>query len=85
MIIKKFQGRTKEEALESARRELGANIVEMNVKALKPKGIMGLFRGTRFEVTVAREEENVQISQNTKQVSSNMAEITGKLLEIVQQ
>ncbi|MDE6365655.1 MAG: flagellar biosynthesis protein FlhF [Lachnospiraceae bacterium] len=62
MIIKKFQGRTKEEALESARRELGANIVEMNVKALKPKGIMGLFRGTRFEVTVAREEENEKYS-----------------------
>jgi flagellar biosynthesis protein FlhF len=62
MIIKKFQGRTKEEALESARRELGVNIVEMNVKALKPKGIMGLFRGTRFEVTVAREEENEKYS-----------------------
>ena len=62
MIIKKFQGRTKEEALESARRELGTNIVEMNVKALKPKGIMGLFRGTRFEVTVAREEENEKYS-----------------------
>ena len=62
MIIKKFQGRTKEEALESARRELGVNIVEMNVKAVKPKGIMGLFRGTRFEVTVAREEENEKYS-----------------------
>ena len=62
MIIKKFQGRTKEEALESARRELGANIVEMNVKAWKAKGIMGLFKGTRFEVTVAREEENEKYS-----------------------
>lgn len=43
MIIKKFQGRTKEEALESARRELGANIVEMNVKALKPRGLWDCF------------------------------------------
>ncbi len=62
MIIKKFQGRTKEEALESARRELGGNIVEMNVKTVKAKGIMGLFKGTRFEVTVAREEENEKYS-----------------------
>lgn len=58
MIIKKFQGKTKEEALESARKELGEGIVEMNVKAIKAKGIMSLFKGTRFEVTVAKEEEN---------------------------
>ena len=62
MIIKKFQGKTKEEALESARKELGEGIVEMNVKTVKAKGIMGLFKGTRFEVTVAREEENEKYS-----------------------
>ncbi len=62
MIIKKFQGKTKEEALESARKELGEGIVEMNVKAIKAKGIMSLFRGTRFEVTVAKEEENEKYS-----------------------
>lgn len=58
MIIKKFQGKTKEEALESAKKELGEGIVEMNVKTVKPKGIMGLFKGSRIEVTVAKEEEN---------------------------
>ena len=62
MIIKKFQGKTKEEALASARRELGDNIVEMNVKAVKPKGLKGIFKGTRFEVTVAREDENEKYS-----------------------
>ena len=62
MIIKKFTGKTKEEALESARKELGEGIVEMNVKAIKAKGIMSLFRGTRFEVTVAKEEENEKYS-----------------------
>ncbi|MDE5824225.1 MAG: flagellar biosynthesis protein FlhF [Lachnospiraceae bacterium] len=62
MIIKKFQGKTKEEALENARKELGEGIVEMNVKAIKAKGIMSLFRGTRFEVTVAKEEENEKYS-----------------------
>lgn len=58
MIIKKFQGKTKEEALESARKELGEGIVEMNTKTVKSKGILGIFKGTKIEVTVAKEEEN---------------------------
>lgn len=39
MIIKKFQGKTKEEALECAKKELGEGIVEMNVKTVKSKRI----------------------------------------------
>ena len=58
MIIKKFQGKTKEEALESAKKELGEGIVEMNVKTVKAKGLFGIFKGTKVEVTVAKEEEN---------------------------
>lgn len=58
MIIKKFQGKTKEEALESAKKELGESIVEMNVKTIKAKGVLGIFKGTKIEVTVAKEEEN---------------------------
>ena len=56
MIIKKFQGKTKEEALECAKKELGEGIVEMNVKTVKAKGLLGIFKGTRVEVTVAKEE-----------------------------
>lgn len=58
MIIKKFQGKTKEEALECAKKELGEGIVEMNVKTVKGKGLLGVFKGTKIEVTVAKEEEN---------------------------
>lgn len=58
MIIKKFQGKTKQEALENARRELGENIVEMNSKTIKAKGLLGIFKGTKVEVTVAKEDEN---------------------------
>jgi flagellar biosynthesis protein FlhF len=58
MIIKKFQGKTKEEALECAKKELGEGIVEMNVKTVKAKGLLGVFKGTKIEVTVAKEEEN---------------------------
>lgn len=58
MIIKKFQGKTKEEALESAKRELGDGLVEMNVRIIKAKGFLGMFQGNKIEVTVAKEEEN---------------------------
>lgn len=58
MIIKKFQGKTKEEALECAKKELGDGIVEMNVKTVKAKGLFGMLKGSKVEVTVAKEEEN---------------------------
>ena len=58
MIIKKFQGKTKEDALELAKKELGDGIVEMNVKTVKSKGLMSFFGGTKIEVTVAKEDDN---------------------------
>lgn len=58
MIIKKFQGKTENEAVEAAKKELGKNIVIMNVKDVKRKGIFRFFRSNIVEVTVALEEEN---------------------------
>ncbi len=58
MIIKKFVGKTEEEALEAARKELGSGVVIMNVKAVERKGLAALFRAKQTEVTVALEEEN---------------------------
>lgn len=58
MIIKKFQGRTEAEAVEAAKKELGENIVIMNVRNVKKKGIFRFFRPDTVEVTVALEEEN---------------------------
>ncbi len=57
MIIKKFVGKTEEEAVEAARKELGSGVVIMNVKEVKPKGFAALFRSKQTEVTVALEEE----------------------------
>ncbi len=57
MIIKKFFGKTEEEALEAAKKELGNGIVTMNVRTVKKKGLAGIFGSKRVEVTVALEEE----------------------------
>ncbi len=56
MTIKKFQGRTEEEATAKAWEELGAHTVIMNVKEIKPKGLMRYFKSSTYEVTAAVEE-----------------------------
>ena len=40
MIIKKFQGKTEAEAVEAAKKELGSNVVVMNVRSVKPNGVL---------------------------------------------
>ncbi len=57
MIIKKFQGKNENEALEAAKKELGNAVVIMNVRKVKPKGFFSFFRAQQTEVTVALEEE----------------------------
>lgn len=57
MTINKFQGKTKEEAIEKAKAELGANAVIMNVKEIKTKGILRAFKNSIYEVTAAMEEK----------------------------
>ena len=63
MIIKKFAAKTEKEAIEAAKKELGENVVIMNVKNTKKKGILGFFGGTMVEVTVALEAENDRMAQ----------------------
>ncbi len=58
MIIKKFVEKTEEAAIETAKKELGANVVVMNVKNVKPKGFFAFLKPQMIEVTVALEEEN---------------------------
>ena len=61
MIIKRFTGKTEDEAKEAARKELGSGAVIMNVRSVKKKGLAGLFGGKQIEVTAAREEDNVAL------------------------
>ncbi|MBO5623489.1 MAG: flagellar biosynthesis protein FlhF, partial [Butyrivibrio sp.] len=58
MIIKKYVGKTESEATEEAKKELGQNIVIMNVRPLKKSGFFSLFLPQKIEVTVAIEEES---------------------------
>ncbi len=57
MTISKFQGKTKEEAIEKAKQEFGPNAVIMNVKEVRPKGLFSVFMSSTYEVTAAIEEK----------------------------
>ncbi len=57
MIIKKFQGKTEDEAVSLAKKELGNGVVIMNVRNARKKGFLSIFRRSMVEVTVALEEE----------------------------
>ncbi len=65
MTIKKFQGKTREEAIEKAKAELGENAVVMNIKEIKPKGIFSSLKKSTFEVTAAMEEKEDKVDSGT--------------------
>ena len=79
MIIKKFLGKTEQEAIENAKKELGANVVVMNVKNVKRKGLFGFLKPQMKEVTVALEEENT----NTDTVSAEMKAAVSAINNVV--
>lgn len=62
MTINKYQGKTKEEAIEKAKKELGEGAVVLNVKEIKPKGMFKMFKGSVYEVTAAMEEKEKFVS-----------------------
>ena len=75
MIIKKFQGNTETEAITKARDELGKDAVVMNVKTIKPRGIMKLFKPQVVEVTAALEENNQKPVDSAQMIRESAAAI----------
>lgn len=68
MIIKKYKAKTEKEAILMAQEELGSGAIVMNVKTIKPGGIMRLFKKTRVELTAAIDDhitEKTSVSEDT--------------------
>lgn len=80
MIIKKFSAKTEEEAVENAKRELGENVVIMNVKAPKKKGLFSIFKKKLVEVTVAMEEESEKSQMPAKSSGADTNSKGGTLI-----
>jgi flagellar biosynthesis protein FlhF len=64
MVIKKYQAKTEEEAVEMAKKELGDDITVIHSRNVKPKGFFAFLRKMQVEITVAKEEE-MDRPQNT--------------------
>lgn len=80
MIIKKFLGKTEQEAIDNAKKELGVNVVVMNVKSVKRKGLFSFLKPQMKEVTVALEEEN---TVNQDKVSAEMKAAVSAINNVV--
>lgn len=81
MTINKFQGKTKEEAIEKAKIEFGPNAVIMNVKEVKPKGFFSVFKSVTYEVTAAMEEKEKfsNVSQNLGMQAASTAQASSAM------
>ncbi len=66
MMIKKFQGKTQEEALGIARKEMGEAAIMLSSRLVNSKGILKIFKPKLIEVTVALEEKEVQIASRNE-------------------
>ncbi len=73
MIIKKYQGKTEEEAVALAKKELGDGVVIMNVRSVKKKGLLGLLGAKCVEVTVALEAEKEVLRQPKREVAQEIS------------
>lgn len=64
MIIKKYKAKTEKEAILMAQEDLGPGAIVMNVKTIKPNGIMKLFRRIRVELTAAIDDNIADRASN---------------------
>ena len=64
MTINKYQGKTKEEAVEKAKQELGAGAVVLNVKEIKPKGMFKMFKNTLYADAPQRDKACARYDQS---------------------
>lgn len=72
MIIKKYKALTEKEAILLAKEDLGPDAIVMNVKKIKPGGIMRLFKKTRVELTAAIDDDMEKQAATAAPMSSSV-------------
>ncbi|MCR5453300.1 MAG: flagellar biosynthesis protein FlhF [Lachnospiraceae bacterium] len=76
MTIQKFEGKTKEEAIEKAKAQYGDAVLIMNVKKIRPNGLLGMFQSGTVEVTVAIEDDLLSNSRQETPVKSALEQFS---------
>lgn len=67
MIIKKFTGKTENEAYMLVKNELGSEAIVSSVRQIKPRGIARLFKRTTVEVTAMLDETPIKQEPSRKE------------------
>jgi len=89
MIIKKFQGKSEEEAVSAAKREMGENVVIMSARSLKKKGLFSFLKKPLYEVTVGMEEETERAASNPfstlakKSINQGLTRPAGSFTDVI--
>ncbi|MEE3433084.1 MAG: hypothetical protein VZQ50_04380, partial [Lachnospiraceae bacterium] len=66
MTINKYTGASREEAIENAKKDLGPNVVILNIKEIRPSGLLGFLKKSTWEVSGAVEEDRAGgLNRNT--------------------
>ncbi|MBR1700992.1 MAG: flagellar biosynthesis protein FlhF [Lachnospiraceae bacterium] len=81
MVIKKFVGKTEEEATAAAKKELGENVVIMNVRQVNPTGLFAFLKEKQTEVTVALEEEREKVRLERGEAERKAVQQVAKVVE----
>ncbi len=84
MTIKKFIGKTEEEATLKAKQELGAACVIMNVRQIKPTGLFKAFKSPSYEITAAIEEKEYRGATSEQKVGNGTGKINLSANEDIQ-
>lgn len=71
MIIKKYIGKTEEEAINLAKADLGEEATIMNTKEIVPHGLFKFFRQLSFEVTAAIDDTQQKSAATVKKEPEN--------------
>ncbi len=70
MRVKTFSGKTENEAMESAKEELGKNLTVLNIRKISKNSILPFMNKSRFEVTAAIDSNN----SNQQKQNENFAD-----------
>ncbi|NLL79766.1 MAG: flagellar biosynthesis protein FlhF [Clostridiales bacterium] len=85
MIIKKFQAKTENDAVEAAKKELGPDVVVMSVRKVKPKGLFKFLKHQLTEVTVAMEEESEKAAKRERAAAAAAAVVQSAVKTVAAQ
>ncbi len=68
MRVKTFEGKSEQEVLEKIKNEMGIDAVVLNIKKINTNGFLGMFKGTKVEITAAIDNDSKKSESKSGEV-----------------